>query len=73
MAETDYARLDLLVMDHEEYLLTVEKSIETEEQKVHALIDAVDTKRRAEGMIKRPDYAPTVEGPSEEGPQYDSV
>ena len=62
---------DYLVLDHEEYLLTVEKSIETEEQKCHALIDAVDTKRRAESMIRRPDYAPSVEGPAEEGPQYD--
>jgi len=62
---------DSLVLGHEEYLMLVEKSVEAEEQKVHAMIDAVDTKRRADALITRPDYAPAVPGAAEEGPQYD--
>lgn len=62
---------DHLVLGHEALLLTHEKAIEAEEQKVHAMIDAVDTKRKADVMIKRPDYAPQVPGTPEEGTQYD--
>lgn len=62
---------DNLILGHEEYLLLKEKSVEAEEQKVHAMIDAVDTKRKAEAMIKRPEFSPAVPGAPEEGPQYD--
>ena len=62
---------DQLVLENEEYLMTSEKSVEAEEQKVHAMIDAVDTKRRADEMIHRPDFAPQVAGQPQEGPQYD--
>ena len=62
---------DLLLLENEEWILKLEKSIEAEEQAVHAMIDAVDVKRRAEGMIQRPDYAPKTPGQPEEGEQYE--
>lgn len=62
---------DMLLLDNEEWILKLEKSIEAEEQAVHAMIDAVDTKRRAEGLIKRPDYAPMTPGEPERGDQYE--
>jgi hypothetical protein len=60
-----------LVMEDEEYQMCEEKSVEAEEQKVHAMVDALDTKRKAESMITRPDFAPVVPGTPQEGPQYD--
>jgi hypothetical protein len=69
MKLTDY--YDQLALENEEYLMTSEKSVEAEEQKVHAMIDAVDTKRRADEMIHRPDFAPQVPGQPPEGKQYD--
>lgn len=62
---------DSLILGHEEYLLLKEKSVEAEELKVHAMIDAVDTRRKAESMITRPEYAPATPGQPDEGPQYD--
>lgn len=63
---------DMLILEHEEWILKLEKSVEAEEQAVHAMIDAVDVKRKAEGVVKRPDYAPATPGPQEEGEQYES-
>lgn len=62
---------DELILDYEAYLMTLEKAVEAEEQKVHAMIDAVDVKRHADTMIQRPDYAPKTPGEPEEGKQYD--
>lgn len=60
-----------LVLEDEEYQMTEEKAVEAEEQKVHAMVDALDTKKKADSMITRPDYAPAVPGTPQEGPQYD--
>lgn len=62
---------DQLILDHEAYLMTLEKAVEAEEQKVHAMIDAVDVKHHADTLIQRPDYAPKTPGEPEEGKQYD--
>jgi len=62
---------DQLVLDYEAYLMTLEKAVEAEEQKVHAMIDAVDVRRHADTMIERPDYVPKTAGQPEEGKQYE--
>jgi len=62
---------DALILDHEKYLMTLEKSIELEEQKANAQIDAVDVQREAGQMVERKDYAPMVPGTPEEGKQYE--
>jgi len=62
---------DTLILDYEEYLMTLEKAVEANEQSVHAMIDAVDVQRHADTLIQRPDYAPKAPGQEEEGKQYD--
>jgi hypothetical protein len=62
---------DTLILDYEEYLMTLEKAVEANEQSVHAMIDAVDVQRHADTLIQRPDYAPKTTGEAEEGKQYD--
>jgi len=62
---------DALILDHEKYLMTLEKTIELEEQKANAQIDAVDVQREAGDMVERKDYAPMIPGTPEEGKQYE--
>jgi len=62
---------DALILDYEEYLMTLEKAVEANEQSVHAMIDAVDVQRHADAVISRPDYAPKTPGNEAEGKQYD--
>lgn len=62
---------DQLILDYEAYLMTLEKAVEAEEQKVHAMIDAVDVRRHADTMIQRPDHAPKTAGEPDEGKEYD--